>query len=842
MRLENSALDAQNFNQTGATVEKPSYQKTQITASAGGPFRIPKLYTGNKINFNVNYSLARNRNASSLSTTVPTPNEIAGNFAGVMVPSAGNASALVPLTLIDPANGNPFPGNIIPTNRLNPAALALAKYYPAPNFSAVNSAFNYQTNLLSVSNRDSLNLRMNGSLNAKNQFNGNFNWQRSDGTTSNLFNWDGTNHSSGLNTGINWTYHVTPRIFNRIGLTFSRQISDSNPYWASLGINLSQQLGIQGNDQAPQFYGPPSIAFAGSSSISGISDASTSIARAQTAALTDSITWIRGVHNFTFGGDLRRQQNNPIAQNNARGSFTFNGSLSGFDFADFLLDTPYQSTIAYGNADKYFRNNWGDVYVDDDWRLSPRLTLRLGLRFDYQAPVYELYGRLANVDVSQNFLTATPVCASNTGLLASTGCQLASAVGLGAPLVHNDPVEWEPRVGFAWRPFAKASTVVRGGIGIYYNTSVYQGIASSMAQQYPFSHSYAFSDITSPSLLNMETGLIPPTNAVTTSVMPNFGIDPNFKIGSVNIWQLAVQQNLKGNLVATFTYNGDTAIHQPQEFLPNTLPSGALPRGATYPCPVTVTLPTVACPGNFIYEVSGGNSNLQQVSAQLQRRFRSGISANAIYTLTHSIDDASAGGRGGGGLLAQDWMDLSLERANSSLARRHTLNLSWQYSTGVGTRGGTLVNGWKGQLIKNWTVTGSMSIASGAFLTPNVTKLFDTNSNINATYRADVVLGQPLYIDGHPNPAAFQQPVAGTWGDAGRNILNGPMTFGLNSQFGRIFRFDDRRSMDVRFDATNILNHPNFSGYNTNVASNQFGYLTGNPQMRQFNVIVRFRF
>jgi len=844
MRLENSALDAQNFNQTGAEVGKPSYQKTQLTASAGGPFRIPKIYTGNKINFNVNYALRRNRNASSNAYTVPTSNELLGNFAGVMVPSAANSATLVPLTLLDPTTGSPFPGNVIPTSRLNPAAATLAKYYPAPNFSNPNSVYNYQANLVSVSNQDNLNLRMNGSLNSKNQFNGNFSWQRSDGTTANIFNWDGTMHNSALNTGVSWTYHFTARIFNRVSLNFSRQNTDSNPYWASLGVNLSQQLGILGNDQAPQFFGPPTIGFAGSSSITSLADASTSIARAQTAAVSDAVTWIRGSHNFTFGGDLRAQQSNPIQQNNARGSFTFTGAETGYDFADFLLDSPYQSTIAYGNADKYFRNNWGDAYVDDDWRISPQLTLRLGLRFDYQAPVYELYGRLANVDVTQAFLTGTPVCASDTGLIAGATCQLGSTAGLGSALVNNDPVEWQPRIGFAWRPFPKATTVVRGGIGIYYNTSVYQSLASSMSQQYPFSHSYTFSDTTAVTPLTMETGLIPPTTATNQSIMPNFAIAPNFKIGSLTVWQLAVQQNLKGNLVATITYNGDQAIHQPQEFIPNTLPSGALPKGQAYPCPFTGTLGlnTVACPSNFVYEVSGGNSNLQAISGQLQRRFRSGISANAVYTLAHSIDNGMAGGRGAAGLLAQDWMNLDLERGNSNLVRRQTLSLNWQYSTGVGTRGGTLVNGWKGQLIKNWTVTGNMTIASGAFLSPNVTNLFDSGSSINATYRADVVPGEPLYIGGHPNPAAFSKPPNGQWGDAGRDILEGPMTFGLNAQFGRIFRFDERRSMDVRFDATNILNHVNYGSFITNVGTTQFGYFTNPNQMRQFSVVVRFRF
>src|SRR5581483_3245396 len=150
--------------------------------------------------------------------------------------------------------GNPFPNNIIPQGRISTQAAGLLKFYPTPNFFNPLYPYNYQYNLVTLSNQDNVNLRMNGSLNQKNQFNGNFSWQRGDGTGASIFGvpgtpWDSTNHQNAMNSGLGWTYHFTPRLFNRANLTFSRNVSNNYPYWASTGVNLSRQLGISGNDQ-----------------------------------------------------------------------------------------------------------------------------------------------------------------------------------------------------------------------------------------------------------------------------------------------------------------------------------------------------------------------------------------------------------------------------------------------------------------------------------------------------------------------------------------------------------------------------------------------------------------
>jgi hypothetical protein len=840
---DSSILDAQNLSQVNSNISKPSYGKYSATSTLGGPLKIPHLIKTDKINFNLSYSLRRSRNASTTPYTLPTAAELNGDFSQVLSPTTG-----LPVVIYD-ANGAPFPNAKIPGQFISQQALGLLKFFPTA-YPSFTGRYNYQSALTSTSDQDNINTRLSGSINAKNQLNGSFSWQRGDGSSPSFLvdpstgaNWFSGSHQTATNSSVQWTYHFTQRTFNRLSYNFSRNVSTSTPYWANR-TNLSAQLGITGNLQDPNFWGPPGISFSGGSAIASISDGTTQINRAQTGRLGDSLIWIKGRHTVTFGADYNRLHTDPISQSNARGSFAFTGvrtqasastgcasttaGCGGYDFADFLLGLPNTSQIAYGNADKYFRNSWYDGYVTDNFQLNPRLTLSLGLRWDYQAPVYELHGRLVNMAVGANYATATPVCGTTIGLLPGTSCTSADQVGLSTALVKGDPTEFQPRVGFAWRPFKKASTVVRGGYGRYYNTSVYQTFASQMSQQYPLSQTLM--DGYSSSLpITLANGFIRPT---TTPSLPSYALDPNFRIGFVDYWQMSVQQNLKGSLAATITYNGNKGTHQVGQIIPYSSPS----QGTTYTCGGQ------ACPSNYWYISSGANSNLEQVSGQLQRRFRAGFQGNVTYTLTHLIDEGNAGGRGGVSNAAQNWLDFDAERANSSLARRHAVGLTMGYNTGQGLSGGALLHGWKGALIKGWNLNTNLSVSSGAFETPSITSRALGNTAIIGPLRAQYT-GQPVFVNGALNPAAFTTPIAGTYGDAGRNIITGPATFSMGASMGRTFRFADRKSADLRFDATNILNHVNATSYNTTVGTSQFGVVQyPTAGMRAFTVTLRFRF
>lgn len=842
--LDNSVWDARQYSLTGADTPKPATANARMTASTGGPLKIPHVLSGDKTTFFLNYQLTRSRSGSTQSTLVPTIDERNGIFTGLVNPQTGN-----PITIYDPSNGAPFPNNVIPQNRIgnpfpnNPlytptttAVQGLLKYYPLPNLIG-NSRYNYQAPLVNTNNQDNVNIRIMQTINAKNQVNGGIGYQRASGVTPNLFGFIDTSSQSAVNANASYIYHFTTRVINTLGYNFSRNTQRSNPFFANT-TNISGALGISGNDQAPNFWGPPSLGFSNSSFL-GLSDGNAVLNRGQTSALNDSVLWIHGTHNIRVGGDFRRQQSNPVSQSNPRGSFSFNGTATGngtgavgFDFADFLLGVPDTSSIAYGNADKYFRNSWFDGYINDDWRITTKLSLTLGLRWEYQAPVNELYGRLVNINMGTNFSSFTTLCATPPSTPTSGGsCVAGSSVGLPNSLVKTDPHEFQPRLGFAWRPFPKHSTVVRGGYGVYYNTSVYQSIAQSMSQQSPLSYTVSDSSVTAATLglplLTLANGF----PQLSPQRVSNYAIDPNFHLGYLHYWQVSIQQSLPAAMVTTLTYNGNKGTHQPEEFIPNSTPGLN-----AYPC---VTAGT--CPSNMIYHTSGGNSNLELASAQLQRRFRSGFSGNMIYTFAHAIDYGAVGGRGGGGSIAQNWLDLSAERANSSLARRHSLGVQMQYSTGVGTRGGTLLKGWKGLLLKDWSLTSNFNVASGAFLTPTIVSRPLGGSAITGPLRADFT-GAPIYLDGLLNKDAFATPALGTYGDAGRNTVNGPSTFSLNGSAGRIFRVGERRNIDLRFDSQNVLNHVNFGSYNTVVGSTQFGILQSPSRMRSFNATLRFRF
>ena len=323
------------------------------------------------------------------------------------------------------------------------------------------------------------------------------------------------------------------------------------------------------------------------SGITGLSDGNFALNHNDTNQVGESLIWVHGKHNVTFGGDFRRLDFNQLSQQNPRGSFAFTGAFTGNDFADFLEGLPATSSIAYGNgADKYFRASWLDGFVNDDWRMRSNFTLNFGLRWDYQAPVNELYNRLVNLNIGPNFTSESPVCATSNipvsfRRVPGRACTLASQVGYPNSLLRPDYREFQPRIGIAWRPFGQRSTVVRAGYGLYYNTSVYQPLANQMAQQSPLSYSVTQpNSLTNPYTL-ANAFLTPAINATPQT----YALDPNFHIGYLHYWQASVQQNLASSIVLTLTYQGNKGTHQLQEFLPNTCPGGttACPYSA-YPC------------------------------------------------------------------------------------------------------------------------------------------------------------------------------------------------------------------------------------------------------------------
>ena len=812
----NSALNARNYSLTGQNSVEPAYNNATFGGNLGGPLWIPHLLRRNG-QFYIGYMGTRNRTANTKTTLLPTSLERSGDFSQSLSPLGQ------PVSIFDPNGGAPLPGNLVPAARIAPQAISLLKYYPQPNFLA-NSRYNFQIPLVSRSGADSVNARVNRTIDPKDFMSSSFSYSNQRGSNPNMWGFLDSNSGSGLYANASWRRTIEKTVYGMFSYNYSRQAQRNAPYFANRE-NVSGEVGITGNDQTPGDWGPPSLSFG--NGIAGLSDGTLSLTRNQTHAVTSSITWIRRPHNMSFGGDLRRMQFNALSQQNPRGAISFNGTAtqqlsggipvpgSGTDFADFLLGVPDGASISYGNADKYFRQGSYDLYADDDFRAASTLTVHGGVRWEYNSPVTEKYGRLVNLDVAPGFASAVPVVAT-----APTG----PLTGMGYPdsLVRPDKHAVQPRVAIAWHPFLASSMLIRAGYSLSFDTSVYYPtIVNSMAQQSPLSKSLRI--VNSPgNPLTLANPFVSPPGAVTNT----FAIDPNFHIGYVQNWQASVQHDIPGSMVMTATYTGTKGTRAVQQFLPNSYPAGGVD-----PCPT--------CQSGYTYMTSNGNSTRESGMLQLRRRFHNGFLASAQYTYSKSIDDASLGGRGqGSGLVALNWRNLAGERGLSPFDQRHLLSAQLQYSTGVGVRGGGLLTGWRGRIVKGWTASTNITAGSGLPETP----LF--NQNVPGT---GMMVVRPLYTGANVydapaglflNSAAYSAPLAGTWGNAGRNSIVGPNQFSMNASMQRSFE----KKLDLTVSSTNALNHVAYTSWNTNTSSTQFGLASSTSAMRKLTVTLRWRF
>ncbi len=246
-----------------------------------------------------------------------------------------------------------------------------------------------------------------------------------------------------------------------------------------------------------------------------------------------------------------------------------------------------------------------------------------------------------------------------------------------------------------------------------------------------------------------------------------------------------------------------------------------------------------------MYLTSTGRSSRHAGQLQVRRRLRNGLTATAQYTLANAMDDAAsyAGANLSGTAFAQNWLDLEAEHGPSSFDQRHLLTVQFQYTTGVGVAGGALVDGWRGSLLKGWTITSQLTTGSGLPLTPYYLD-DDARHRIHGRHPrvADRVRRPDAPTGYYLNPAAYTTPASGQWGDAGRNSARGPAQFSLNAGITRTFPWGNRLNMDWRIDATNVLNRVTYSSVNTLVGSPQFGLPSEANQMRRVQTSLRMRF
>lgn len=837
---DTSTLDARPYSLTGIPLPQSDYNQLRFGAYVGGPLNIPKVFNGgNKTFFFGGWNGTRGSTAYDALSTVPTPAERNGDLSALSSP------------IFDPSTGQQFTfngqPNVINPTRITPQAQALLGFIPLPNAPGLTQNFHYVAS--AESNSDTVSLRLvhnfgpapvpgqrglgggrGGRGRSQNNLNAGLSWTR---TTSDLVNpfpsLAGGTGTQGLNANAGWVYgknHIT----NNLRFTYNHShISTTNLYSTVTNIPAVAQIGGVSTD--PFDWGLPGINF---TSFSGLSDPTPSRVLNQTYTVSDTVIWNRGKHNWRFGADYRRMLQSFRSARNAEGTFTFTGFATaeysggveqpgtGSDLADFLLGLPQQSSVQFGAKAYNFSANSYDTFVQDDWRLRPGLTLLLGLRYEFNSPYSEANNLIANLDVGPGFAAAVPVLPGQTGPFNGA---------FPAYLIRPDHNDWAPRIGIAWKPFSK--TVVRSGYGINYNLAQYSSMIQNFAFQPPFAET-ATNTATASNFLDLGNAFPAQLPGTITN---NFAVNPNYKLAYVQLWNVDIQRELPGGWLLNMDYNGSKGTRLDTER-------------------------ALLVPGQqpFIYESSEGNSHFEAGSVRIRKRMAQGFALSATYVYSKSIDDASSVS-GGGAVVAQNPFDISADSGLSSFDQRHKFTGNWTYDLPVGDNRRFLTKGALSHIFGGWQYYGDFTVASGLPFTVRVLGgALDISRGVSGSLRANVVSGQSFYISKPStkdwfNLAAFCEPETATslnptcvnpsnseFGDAGRNILEGPGQVLMDMSLNKTIIIKEYRSLDLRISANNVFNFVNYSGLGTTVNSINFGEVTSVGTMRRVTFTARFRF
>ena len=732
------------------------------------------------------------------------------------------------MTIYDPLSGSPFPNNVIPTTRFNSAAAGLLPYFPNPTYGGIVQ--NYRFVITDPGTSHNIGVRFNAPLSNKDRLNFNFQDQGQNSNSHQLFGFLDTGDTSGFSFSAGWSHSFRPRLNNSANFSISRSRNLTSPFFAYTQ-NIAAQLGINGTSQDPINYGPPGISF---TNFSTLSDGAPNLGRNQTATFTDNFTYVaKRKHNLTFGFTYNRLQQNSQNYQNARGSFSFSGLATsqldsngqpvkgtGFDFADFLLGLPQSSSLRFGSSNNYFRSWSTSAYAQDDFRVSARLTINLGLRYEYFAPYTELRGHLANLDVSPGFTAVAVVTAGQNGPYSG---ELPSSI------VRSSPRNLSPRFGAAWRPFPKRNTLIRSGYSIFYSGSSYAQIANQMAAQPPFATSASLTtSLAVP--LTLENGFATSPTTLTNT----YAIDPNFRIAYAQTWNVSIQHTLPHGLVLDTEYIGTKGTHLGIMENPNRSTSSIANGG------LQINNAT-----SFSYQTEGANSHYHAAQVRITRRLSRSVSANSLYTFAKGIDDASSF-NGTGGTVVQFLNNRALERGLSTFDVRHNLATGFQLSSPVGVRGLLRNGGWKTKLLRSWNMNGNFTATTGTPLTAHVSGNLANTGGLAAggSLRAEAT-GLPIHMpgDAYFNTLAFTSPVAGQFGNAGRTTIPGLFRIAVNSSLNRSFRFaESRRTLTFSVNASNVLNHVTITSIGTTVNSANYGLPVAASATRGITLNSRFSF
>jgi hypothetical protein len=811
--FRNEKLNSKRWAAPGVTPTKDPLSRNQFGAALGGPLRKDQTF------FFVSYSgLRQEETYYRNSAVVPTALERAGDF---------SQSAIKPR---DPATGQPFPGGIIPSSRFDVTAKNIQdKFVPLSN---LPNNF-YEVRRPDPLNTDEGTLKLDHKLSASQTMALSYFYQKGTDTqplslTGNIpwvdrdFKW------SQHNVNLSHTWTLSPTKINQFRVSYMRQFGGrvNNPT-TSLA-DLGSKFTPQGDPTLPRLT--VTGYFTGQTSIAGPD------AGSDYFGIKDAISISRGKHSFKFGADLSYEKivHDTLLDN--YGVFAFNGTKTGNAYADFLLGLP--STMTQDAPVRKTDNGaYISLFAQDDFRVTSRLTLNLGLRYDLQFPL---------TDPQNRKLAFVPGQKSTVSPNAPVGLLFPGDTGVSRGIVKTDINNIAPRLGIAWDPKGDGRMAVRAGFGVFYG-SITGNEWNTSADNQPFTVRQSFPTVftLSDPYRNLPGGASPFPFIYTPSA-PRFTLPAQVFGPSLDfVWPLTyqvnftVQKEIGRNVSLSASYVGSFERHLAAA-VDNNYPvfgPGATTANVNARRPY---LPGTIGAANVLSSIFGGDYNGVQFSAE---RRGAHLSGKAYYSFGRAYEDVDF--QGGGLPTVQNATRLADERGRTSADRRHSFVLSaiWKIDYFKDSKAALR------KLAQDWTLSAIVTLQSGTPLT--ITAGSDRNLDGLTNDRANLVGDPDLdhgrargeLIEGWFNTAAFALPALGTNGTGGRNIVDGPGYRNVDLGLFRDFTLRGRTMLQFRAEATNVLNIVNLSNPGTNIAAPAtFGKIRGAGNMRRIQLGARVSF
>jgi hypothetical protein len=831
--VRNNDFDAKPYAFTATRPGVSPFKWNDYGYEIDGPIVIPKVFNGrNKLFFMSNDEwLVQRQNAQAV-FSVPTPLMFQGNFSQI--------SNIV----YDPTTKTPYPNNTIPSNLISPISQKLLKYYNSSTLPGLTN--NYVQNEASPLSRDGFVVRMDFVESAKSQWTGRYSWGV-EAQSQQTINVSGAKTSVGYEQylGSN-TRILSPNIVNEARFGYSRFYNALTAVGAFTTDYVSQ-LGLPNLPAGPGVtWGIPNVTF-NEGGYGAFGDSSDGPYQNQnnTTQFLDNISWNKGKHSFKFGFEYDRQNFNQFGNQYTRGQYAFNALATaqigadgktvqgtGDAFAEFLLGDIYQPTVAVAAAQAAFQRNNEYAFIDDTWKVTPKLTLSLGLRYELVPPFTDQTNNLFIAYVPQNILTpGAPQSAwpyfvrqgnctdpyagppsiavrwTKTPVVCSNGLLPNQLMGTR----HND---FAPRFGIAYSLNSK--TVIRAGFGKFYSqdngNSPYFDLARNLAVRNspvattatgPFTYANAF----------------PSTSGATVSVGApySYSDNPAHHTAYTLQYMLNIQRQFGESWSVEAGYLGSVSHHM----------AGFWNQNQGVPSPVGTSASHLPFGDfTFIQTVEDmGNAEYNSLAVKITRRFSGGLSLTSAYTYSKSIDDTSGiRVQGYDTLFPQNSACIRCERGLSSFDTRNRLVVSPLYELPVGK--GKLLNinnSFANAIIGGWQVGGIMTIQSGIPQTITIGSV--DNSNTQTGYdRPNYVSGTSVNASnqapgGWYNRTAFIEAPFGSFGNVSRDTAIAPGVFTINAELHKNFRmpYNEHHQLQFRAEAFNLLNHPNWGQPNGNI-------------------------